>query len=295
MRRFGWVAVFPLGMAALSFAPSCGDDDNGPAPEVKPYIRTLPPPVHISHRGGVDVFPENTLYAFDMAITQYQTDVLEIDLHPTSDGEIVIMHDESVDRTTDATGLVREMTLAEIKTLDAAYRFDPDNEGTFPLRGQGITVPTLAEAFEAHSQMHFNLEIKEWDSVQIESTVAELVQAYGMEELTCWGSSNDGSAERLKALMPEVCVYYPEQAATFFVLDVLDGLDPMQRPHVYDALNIPESAATLELIAAAHENGIPVYVWTVDDRTIMEMLFADGVDGIMTDRPDILRDVIDNL
>jgi glycerophosphoryl diester phosphodiesterase len=291
----GWAVFLPLGMAALALSSACGDDDNGPAPEVKPYIQTLPPPVHISHRGGADVAPENTLYAFDVAITQYRTDVLEIDLHPTSDGEIVILHDETVDRTTDATGLVREMTLAEVKTLDAAYKFDPDGDGTYPLRGQSITIPTLAEAFEAHPQMHFNLEIKEWDTVQIESTVVELVQAYGMEELVCWGSSNDGSAERLKALLPEVCIYYPILAASCFGLAVINGDDPMEGCDRYDALNIPESAATLDLIAAAHENAIPLYVWTVDDRTIMEMLFADGVDGIMTDRPDILRDVIDNL
>jgi len=281
------------GLAAVP-VPACGDDD-GTTPEAKPYIQTLPPPVHISHRGGADVFPENTLYAFERAVGQYATDVLEIDLHPTSDGEIVIIHDETVDRTTDATGLVREMTLAEIQSLDAAYRFDPDNDGTYPLRGQGITVPTLAEAFEMFPQMHFNVEVKEWDPVQYESTVAEIVQAYGMVELTCWGSSNDGSAERLKALMPQVCIYYPIEAGACFGLSVINGEDPMDQCERYDALNIPESAATTDLISVAHRNGIPVYVWTVDDRSIMELLFADGADGIMTDRPDVLREVIDGL
>ena len=128
---------------------------------------------------------------------------------------------------------------------------------------------------------------------QFESAVAEVVQAYGMEERVCWGSSNDGSAERLRALVPEVCTYYPINAGGCFAMAVVNGDDPLEECEVYDALNIPESAASIEYIEAAHAANIPVYAFTVNERWLMEALFADGVDGVMTDRPDILREVID--
>lgn len=293
MRRTSCLLLATLAPLALLVA-GCGDDDSGPAP-AKPYFQALPPPVHLSHRGGAGLYPESTIYALERALSEWDTDVLEIDLVMSSDGHIVVIHDLTVDRTTDGTGLVSEKTLAELQALDAAYWFDPDEDGSYPLRGQGITIPTLEEVFTAFPDAYYNLEIKDPDA-EYEEDLRDVVVAHGLRDRVCWGSSNDDSAERLRALDPEVAIYYPMQAATCFAFAVLDGNDPMVAcPRHYDALNLPEGGSTAEVIAAAHANGIAVYTWTIDDQARMEALFALGVDGIITDRPDVLRAVIDAL
>ncbi|MDY0001276.1 MAG: glycerophosphodiester phosphodiesterase [Polyangia bacterium] len=282
-----------LNIALVFGTSACGDNDSGEPS--KPYFEALPPPVHLSHRGGAGLYPESTLYALERALSEWDTDVLEIDLVLSADGHLMVIHDESVERTTDGSGMVGEKTLAELKALDAAFWFDPDGDESFPLRGEGLTIPTLEEVFTAFPDAYYNLEIKDADS-EYEEDLHAVVLQFGMREKVCWGSSNDDSAERLRALDPDIAIYYPMQAATCFVLAVNDSNDPMtQCPRHYDALNLPEGGSTAEVIAAAHANGIAVYTWTIDDQPRMEALFALGVDGIITDRPDILRTVIDSL
>lgn len=280
-------------LAAVPLGTACGDDAD-PAP-AKPYFRDLPPPVLLAHRGGADLYPEHTIYALEKALSDWDTDVLEIDLVRSADGHIMVIHDLTVDRTTDGTGLVADMTLAELQALDAAHFFDPDGDQTYPLRGQGHTIPTLEEVFEALPLAYYNLEIKD-HGAEYEDQLHEVVMSFGLRDKVCWGSSNDASAERLRAIDPDIAIYYPMQAATCFVLAVTDGNDPMvQCAKHYDALNLPEGGSTAEVVAAARANGIAVYTWTINDRPRMEALFAIGVDGIITDRPDLLRAVIDAL
>ena len=105
-------------------------------------------PLVFAHQGGEGLWPSNTLFAFQKAV-ELGADVLDTDMHMTSDGALVLMHDQTVKRTTDSTGAIRDLTLEQIKKLDAAYRFTTDDGQTFPYRGQGISVPTLEELFEA--------------------------------------------------------------------------------------------------------------------------------------------------
>lgn len=251
--------------------------------------------MHLSHRGGAELYPESTIYALGHALSEWDTDVLEIDLVRSADGHIMVIHDEEVDRTTDGTGLVRDMTLAQLKALNAAYWFDPDDDQSYPMREDGLTIPTLVEVFEAFPDAYYNLEIKDADA-EYEGELYQLILAHGLRDHVCWGSSNDDSAERLRAQDPDIAIYYPMEAATCFVLAVTNVNDPMtQCLRHYDALNLPEGSSTAEVVAAAHANGIAVYTWTINDQARMEALFALGVDGIITDRPDILRAVIDAL
>src|SRR5512147_1024722 len=118
-----------------------------PAPASAYYTNPHSKVLVIAHQGGDGIFPGDTLYAYEHAVA-LGADVLEMDAHITKDGEIVLMHDEKVDRTTDGTGLIEDLTLAELKKLDAAYKWSNDNGKTFPFRGQGIQVPTLRELFE---------------------------------------------------------------------------------------------------------------------------------------------------
>ena len=117
-------------------------------------------PFVIAHRGGAGLYPENTLYAFQKA-TELGVDVLEIDVRNTSDGTLVVLHDAKVDRTTDGSGNVNQMTFSEVKKLNAGYRWTSDQGATFPFRASGITIPTLREIFAAFPKMKFNIEPKQ--------------------------------------------------------------------------------------------------------------------------------------
>ncbi len=284
---FGGILCMAL---SLMFLGGCGDDDGV---DQKPFFEALPAPVHLSHRGGAGIYPESTLYAFDMAVNTDHTDVLEIDLVLSADGHMIVTHDLEVDHTTDGSGLVNDMTLAELKTLDAAYWFDPDGDQSYPERGQGHTMPTLDETFEAFPTTYYNLEIKDADS-EYEADLYALVQQYNLEDRVLWGSANSDSSERLRALAPHIAMYYHTAAATCFVTQVaLEGDPATDCTDHYDALNLPGGGITVELVEAAHSLGIAVYAWTIDAPDEMELLFGYGVDGIITDRPDLLRQVID--
>src|SRR5215208_3873072 len=118
-----------------------------PDAPARKYYSDISRPLVIAHQGGDGIWPGDTMYAFEKAV-EIGADVLEMDAHITKDRQIVLMHDEEVDRTTDGTGLIEDLTLAELKELDAAYRWSNDDDKTFPYRGKGIQVPALEELFE---------------------------------------------------------------------------------------------------------------------------------------------------
>ncbi|MCP4421279.1 MAG: glycerophosphodiester phosphodiesterase, partial [Chloroflexi bacterium] len=116
--------------------------------------------VVLAHRGWRGCYPENTMLAFEKA-AELPIDGLEIDIHSTSDGVLVVFHDDSLERTTNGNGRIQDYTFAELQKLDAGYRFTPDDGQTFPFRGQGITIPILAEVFETFPRLWINIDIKQ--------------------------------------------------------------------------------------------------------------------------------------
>jgi glycerophosphoryl diester phosphodiesterase len=142
------------------------------------YADNLPYPLVIAHQGGDGLWPGDTMFAFEHA-AELGVDVLEMDLHITKDGVLVINHDETVDRTTDGAGEIEAMLLDEIKALDAGYDWSNDNGNTFPYRGMGITIPTLAEVFEAFPGYHMTIEIKTTER-SMAMPFCEMIRAYDM-------------------------------------------------------------------------------------------------------------------
>jgi glycerophosphoryl diester phosphodiesterase len=264
-------------------------------PALKPYLTRFHRPLHICHQGGEDVFPTNTLYAYRHCVAEFDTDVLEIDVHQTKDGHLVVLHDETVDRTTNGTGLVKEMTLAELQALDAAAKFTPeDGEGT-PLAGQGIFVPTLEEVLDEFPDHLTNIEIKQTDP-PIEQALVDMVVAHGMTTRVCLGSFHDGVAAKLRELLPAACHYAPEDMARDYYIGTRARITGFFPPPV-DAFALPPFSGDTEviderLVEAAHLERKHVWAWTIDDVDEMNRLFDLGVDGIMTNRPDRLRDVM---
>lgn len=260
----------------------------------RPYL-DRPGPWNIAHRGGSALAPENTLVAFDAAAA-LGADALEIDVRRTRDGAVVVFHDEDTARLTGARGTIESRTLAEVRALDAAFSFTTDGGATFPYRGLGVQIPTLAAALARFPAMRFNVDAKTEDAALAEA-LARDVRESGALERVCVGSFHDGQAERLGALLPGVCRYLPQGAATCHVLAAHSGSPGQGCPVGYDLASLPHRVGPLTvvnagLVAYFHRRGMPVHVWTVDDAREMRELLALGVDGIVTDRPDVLAHVL---
>jgi glycerophosphoryl diester phosphodiesterase len=255
----------------------------------------LPGPWLVAHRGGSALAPENTFAAFDRAAA-LGADALEIDVRLTLDGAVVVFHDESTERLTGEPGTIEARTLSEVVALDAAHAFSPDGGASFPLRGAGVTVPTLAAALARYPRLRFNVDAKTEDSALAEALVRD-VRAAGAVERVCLGSFFDAQAERLGALLPEACRYLPQGAATCHVMSAKSGAAGAGCPTSYDLADLPHRMSGMTIVDARvvsyfHGRGIPVHVWTVDDEREMRELLALGVDGIVTDRPDVLARVL---
>src|ERR1043165_3821623 len=174
-------------------------------------------PLVIAHRGGAGLWPENTLYAFERAVA-LGVDVIETDVRTTAEGELVVLHDELVDRTTDGSGPVNAMTLAEVKRLDAAYHFSTDGGRSFPLRGTGVTVPTLREVFDALPHMRFNIEPKQ-GTPSLAVPLCRLIRERGMTKRVMVGSFSGSTLQEFRHECPEVATSASaDEVASFLAL-----------------------------------------------------------------------------
>lgn len=254
-----------------------------------------PGPWLVAHRGGSALAPENTLVAFDRAVA-LGADALEIDVRRTADGAVVVFHDDDTARLTGVPGTIEARTLEEVRRLDAAFGFTPDGGATQPLRGSGVKVPTLAEVLARYPGLRLNIDAKP-DEAALAEALAREIRAAGAEDRVCVGSFFDAQAERLAALLPGCARYLPEQAATCHVMAALSGQAAEGCPGGYDVADLPHRMGDVEVVCPKvvehfHGLGIPVHVWTVDDPVEMRELLALGVDGIVTDRPDVLAKVL---
>jgi glycerophosphoryl diester phosphodiesterase len=266
----------------------------------KQYYSTVQRPLVIAHQGGDGIWPGDTMYAFAKAV-EIGADVLEMDAHITKDGQIVLMHDEEADRTTDGKGLIEEMTLAELKQLDAAYKWSNDDGKTFPYRGQGIQVPTLEELFQKYPQLHYVIEIKLTQN-PIDKVLCDLIRKHNLQDTVLVASFHDESMQNFREACPEVATSASRGEVTKFVLLGKVFLSGFVRPKYqsiqppYDpkeSMNIP--IMTERFIREAHSRNIKVEPWTVDDPALMRQYIEWGVDGIMTDRPDLMIEVVKEL
>jgi len=262
-----------------------------------PYYTNVSRPVVIAHQGGDGIWPGDTLYAFEKAI-EIGADVLEMDAHLTKDNQIVLMHDETVDDTTDGTGLIEDLTLAELKQLDAAYKWSNDNGKTFPYRGQGIQVTALDEVFQKFPQMRYVIEIKLTEN-PIDKPLCDLIRQYNMQDKVMIASFHDEAMQNFRERCPEVATSASRTEVRNFVLlgkvflsgFVAPRYQSIQPPYdPEESMNIP--IMTERFIREAHTKNIKVEPWTVDDPELMKQYIEWGVDGIITDRPDLMVEVL---
>jgi glycerophosphoryl diester phosphodiesterase len=249
-------------------------------------------PRFFGHRGAAGVAPENTLPSFGRARSD-GVDVLELDVHATRDGEVVVLHDPTLERTTDGAGPVSALTFAELARLDAGYRFSPDGGRSFPFRGQGVRIPRLADLLREFPDVPLNIEIKA-EGADIVAAVVAMVRAARARIVLA--AEHDAIMQAIRAAAPEI----PTSCATGEVAAFIGALQTGATPTLPAgavALQIPPSFGdvtliTLESVAAAHAIGVEVHVWTINEPAEARRLLALGCDGIMTDVPHLIRPAI---
>lgn len=283
--NFLWLAGFGLGLTLVL--------RRRPRPAADHPFLAGPRPLVMAHRGGGGRWPENTLYAFERAAA-LGVDVLELDIHSTADGVLVVRHDPTVDSTTEGSGPIQGFTLAELKKLDAGYRWTADGGQTFPFRGQGITIPILEEVFAAFPDLRINIDIKQ-KSPAIMEPFAALLRRYDRAERVMVGSFDGPTLAAFRQASPKTATAAGVQETRLAYGLSLVGLNRLYRPAA-NAFQVPEWAGhthlvTPRFIAAAHAHNLHVHVWTVDETADMQRLLAWGVDGIISDYPERLMAV----
>ncbi len=251
-------------------------------------------PLVIAHRGGAGISPENTIFAFKRAM-DLGVDVLEIDIRATLDGEIIVIHDSKVDRTTNGQGLVSEMSFEEIRKLDAGFRWTKDGGKTFPFRGQNIQIPTLREVFEAFPDVKINIDPK-YDTPSPVAPLCNLIKEFNRADKVIVGSFRHEVLEDFRQNCPGVATSASPSEAAFFLAKFQIGLSESYSPEM-QALQVPKRIGSLQMVTkeyikAAKERNLDVHVWTINEIEDMKHLIEIKVDGIMTDYPDRLLELL---
>lgn len=257
-------------------------------------------PFMLTHQGGELLAPTNTMTAFDLAHEIGGSDFFDIDIHLTKDGHIVGIHDETVDRTTNGHGRVDSYTLEELQQLDAGYHFQ-DLEGSYSYRGKGVQILAVEDIFGKYANKYYlHFEIKDTypqnGPSQIEEKLWKLVQKYHMEKKVIVASFDQAIVDRFKQLSGgQVVMGAGKAEITQFVL-----AHKLHLPGFYrrksNVLEIPVSNSGFnlkdrKLIDGAHRLGMEVYYWTIDDKAEMRELLEMGADGLFTNRPDIFKEL----
>lgn len=262
-----------------------------------PFFNT-PRPRIIGHRGAAGEAPENTLVSFQRAV-QDGARFLELDVRSTEDGEVVIIHDATLRRTTNGRGRVSRLTVKEIKAFDAGYRFTPNGGISYPYRGQKIQIPTLEELFSACPTVKAIVEIKQ-ARPPIVKNVIETVKRLGREGQILLATEKDEIMREVRSELQEngltIATGFSYGEVVAFVRWVAAGRKGNYAPPG-QALQIPCEYAGVTLVSeetvkAAHDMGVELFVWTVNDVEEMDRLLSLGVDGIITDYPARLRRLV---
>lgn len=246
------------------------------------------PELRIAHRCGTP--PEATLEA--CRVTAPQADILEMDVHITKDNHVVVIHDETVDRTTDGTGPVSGFTLAEIQRLDAGYRYTRD--GIFPFRGKGIRIREVREFFEEFPGHRFYIEIKS-KRPDAAAHLIEVVRRKKMTDRVILASVDESVMRQVETIAPEIARAASLRESIWWILAAKTGTRGFVdfRSH---ALALPplggRCIVTDSVIEKAREQNIRIHMWTINKPDDMQTWLEARVDGIMTDDVPLLNRVI---
>jgi glycerophosphoryl diester phosphodiesterase len=264
-----------------------------------------------AHQGGAWEAPSSTLHAIAAALEVGATGI-ELDVHATADGRLVVGHDPTVDRTTDHSGAIADLTYAQLSRLDNAYWWAPGadvspglGDDQYPYRGRApedhrFGIALLEEVLEEFPGVVLNLDIKQTAPVvsPYEEALAGLLRQFGRTDDVIVASFLDSATDAFSTFAPEIPTSAGTQAVAAFYQAVQAGETPAPLRHV--ALQVPARFGEMTLVdqrfvQVAHEEGLAVHVWTIEEESEMHELCALGVDGIITDRPTALVGILDEL
>jgi glycerophosphoryl diester phosphodiesterase len=264
--------------------------------------------VAYAHQGGSFEGPSSTLLAIEHAL-EVGASAIELDVHATADRQLVVCHDATVDRTTDASGQIAQLTLEQLRQLDNAYWFvegsDVDHDqpdGAYSLRGRAprdrrLGIATLAEVLEAFPGVPVNLDIKRTapEVEPYEALLAEVLREHERRDDVIVASFSDAAMRAFRVLSPTTATSAATAEVVQFVQVLHAGGEPVAPPVV--AFQVPESSSGVTVVdeafvEAAHRAGIVVHVWTVNEPEAMERLLSIGVDGLISDRPSVLAPLL---
>ncbi len=251
----------------------------------------------MAHRGASGTCPENTMLSFKQALSD-GADVLEMDVQVSEDGEAVVIHDPSVDRTCNAHGLVRQFKYSALCKFDAAYRYTADGGITFPFRAKGVCLPRFEDVLRDFPRTPINVEIKDSSPVLI-SRMSQLLRKYGRfdEGSVLVAADSHQIMQAFRKAAPEAITGSSSREVYRFVIgSCLHLPDCFIRPAGY-AFQIPATKKGLSIAGAtvikrAQDMGAEIHVWTVNDPLQMKSLIKLGVDGIFTDHPALMKNLL---
>ena len=244
-------------------------------------------PLVFAHRGGCTLGPENTIAAFDLGMAA-GADGLECDVHLSADGVAVVCHDDTLDRTTGASGPVRARTAAELAGVDAGCRFR-DGTGGYPFRDRAVGIPALRDVLQRYPDIPIIVEMKV-DSREMGEAVAAEVRAAGATDWVCAAGYGQRALDAARAALPAMPTSACHPEVRLAVYRSLAGWPVRRVP--YQMYQVPERAgvipvASRRFVRQAHEAGLQVQVWTVDEEPDMRRLLEWGVDGLISNHPDL--------
>ena len=253
-------------------------------------------PLVIAHADdtGQGLWPGNTMLFLE-SVAEIGVDVLEMDAHMTRDGHVVLMHDDTVDRTTNGAGLISNMTLEEIKAFEVGGNWTQDDGATYPYIGQGLQVPTVEEVFQRFPDYPMVIEIKQ-DTPSMADPFCALIRQYGMSEKVLVPSFSDQAINEFRAACLEVATAASGDEVRCFVIANFLLATNLLNP-AYQAFQVPEGSGGIPVVIphfvnSAQDHNLQVHIWTINDADDMKRFLEMDVDGIMTDRPDILLEIL---
>jgi glycerophosphoryl diester phosphodiesterase len=265
-----------------------------------PVFQELPKVMHVAHRGGSHMGPQNTMHTYRRAVNEFKVDVLEIDLQLSSDGHIVLIHDPQVDITTDGDGLVAHMSLSRLQALDAAYWFTEDGGFTYPLRDQGINVPTFLELLDEFSNNQKLVYFLDFKSAEAVEPSLRIIAERGLEKRVILGSVfpsvNREIFNHRHPVSPVVA-----DAATMFKLILLYAIGLMWlypiKHQVLGGIVMSKTrwVMTERFLKTLRLTGCKVAVFGPDTNTEEDLQFYMdvGVQMLVTDSPNVMRRLLD--
>ena len=248
----------------------------------------------MAHRGAPLEFPENTMPSFQRAM-ELGVDVIETDVHLTSDNQVVVIHDGYLDRVSNGKGKVSDYTLAELQEFDAGYHFTMDNGATYPFRGKGLSFLSLDQLLHAFPEQRFNIDLKD-NSTRLVDGYLQVIQKHDAAKRVCTASRYGKNLKRVRWKNPQMATAFSLWEIIGYYFLFRSGLLLLKKKFKGDALQIPEYIGTSHianggLVRSAHERGLKVHVWTVNETKYIKRLLDIDVDGIFTDDPLMLKQI----